>query len=297
MQSLGPDTRIDLTKDVSAADRRYSYGAVERKRLVSFEGLIFGYSLTESCRFFKSESVLCSHRRIALYDFLERLEPNNGLLVLNLSDGRPKMCRRLIVSSPPQTRGFAAGTLKTRRPGTSEAEGIWTQQFGRQNNQRAGCLFLPAFRRITAARDLAGLVEPLAIHLDPCGVFLSLSRHLHRIAHLLLPVLGENDLRGGRVPTHDDQRILDRHVESSPFARGRRSDSRCRSNPWGRASRRRRGDTVICLLDAFPALVVPRAENQLAVFDIKAFFALPVHFAKVVVVTRNLIQDQLAVNQ
>ena len=47
------------------------------------------------------------------------------------------------------------------------AEGIWARRFGRQSIQRAGCLFLPAFRRVTAARDLAGLVEPLAIHLDP----------------------------------------------------------------------------------------------------------------------------------
>src|SRR5262245_32008449 len=59
------------------------------------------------------------------------------------------------------------------------------------------CLLLPAFRRATAARDLTGLVKPLALHLDPGGVFLSLRRHLHRIAHLFLPVLGENDLRSG----------------------------------------------------------------------------------------------------
>ena len=45
------------------------------------------------------------------------------------------------------------------------------------------------------------------------------------------------------------------------------------------------------------ALVVPRAENQLAVLGIKALFALPLRFAEVVVVTRDLIQDQLAVDQ
>src|SRR5215472_2457722 len=78
-------------------------------------------------------------------------------------------------------------------------------RLGRQSIQRAGYLFLPAFRWVTAARDLAGLVEPLAVHLDPRGVLLSLSRHLHRIAHLLLPVLGENDLRGGSVAVHDDE--------------------------------------------------------------------------------------------
>ena len=59
---------------------------------------------------------------------------------------------------------------------------------------------------------------------------------------------------------------------------------------------RRRG-TVVGLLDAFLALVVPRAENQLAVLGIKALFALPVHFAEVVVVTGDLIKDHLAVNQ
>src|SRR6516225_8617186 len=171
------------------------------------------------------------------------------------------------------------------------------RDFGRQSTQRAGWLFLPAFRRVTAARDLAGLVEPLAIHLDPRGILLSLSRHLHRIAHLLLPVLGENDLRGGRVAVHDDQRILDRHVESGPFARGRYGDSRRRSSRRDRASWRRRGRTVVCLLDSFLALVVPRAENQLAVLGIKALFGLPIHFAEVVVVTRDLIQNQLAVNQ
>jgi hypothetical protein len=47
----------------------------------------------------------------------------------------------------------------------------------------------------------------------------------------------------------------------------------------------------------FPALVVPRAENQLTVLGIKALFALPFRFAEVVVVTRDLIQDQLAVDQ
>ena len=100
-------------------------------------------------------------------------------------------------------------------------KGIWTQRFGRQNIQRARCLFLPAFRRVTAARDLAGLVEPLAIHLDPRGVLLALGCELHRIAHLFLPILGENDLRGGRVAMHDDQWIADLHVESGPLARGR----------------------------------------------------------------------------
>src|SRR5580704_1977949 len=97
-------------------------------------------------------------------------------------------------------------------------------------------LFLPALRWVTAARDLPGLVEPLAIHLDPRGVLLSLRRKLHRIAHLLLPVLGENDLRGGRVAVHDDQRVLDRHIESGPLAWGRRSASRRRSSRGGRAS-------------------------------------------------------------
>src|SRR3984957_12225195 len=160
--------------------------------------------------------------------------------------------------------------------------------FIRQSIQRAACLFLPAFRRVTAARDLAGLVEPLAINLHPRGVLLSLSRHLHRIARLLLPVLGENDLRGGRVVVHDNKRILDRYVESGPLARRRRGDSTRRSS---------RGGTVVCLLDAFLALVVPRAENQLAVLRIKALFALPLRFAEVVVVTRDLIQDHLAVNQ
>src|SRR5579871_6977713 len=158
-------------------------------------------------------------------------------------------------------------------------------------------LFLPAFRRVTAAGDLAGLVEPLAVDLDPGGVLLSLSRELHRIAHLLLPVLGENDLRGGRVAVHDDQRILDGHVESGPLARGRWGGSGRRARRRGRASRRSRGGTVVCLPDAFLALVVPGAENQLAVIGIKALFALPVDFAEVVVVTRDLIQDHLAVNQ
>src|SRR5262249_32817268 len=159
------------------------------------------------------------------------------------------------------------------------------------------CLFLPALGRIATARDLAGLVEPLATHFDPRRVLLALSGEFHWIAHLLLPVLGENDLRGGRVAVHDDQRILDRHVESGPHVRGRCGDSRRRSSRRCRASWRRRGGTVVCLLDAFLALVVPRAENQLAVLGIKALFALPIHFAEVVVVTRDLIQDQLAVNQ
>src|SRR5204863_9757887 len=149
----------------------------------------------------------------------------------------------------------------------------------------AGCLLLPAYGRIAAARDLAGLVEPLALHLDPRGVFLSLRRHLHRIAYLLLPVLGENDLRGGGVAVHDDQWILDRHVESGPLARGRGSGRR-RSSRRGRASWRRSGGTVVGLLDAFMALVVPRAENQLTVLSIKALFVLPLRFAEVVVVTR-----------
>jgi hypothetical protein len=42
---------------------------------------------------------------------------------------------------------------------------------------------------------------------------------------------------------------------------------------------------------------MPRAENQLTVLGIEALFALSFHFAEVVVVTRNLIQDQLAINQ
>src|SRR6516225_4875353 len=146
------------------------------------------------------------------------------------------------------------------------------RDFGRQSTQRAGWLFLPAFRRVTAARDLAGLVEPLAIDLDPRGILLSLSRHLHRIAHLLLPVLGENDLRGGRVAVHDDQWILDRHVESGSLARGRSGGRRRRSSRRGRAGWRRCGGAVVGLLDAFPALVVPRTENQLAVLGIKALF-------------------------
>src|SRR5215470_12135940 len=108
-------------------------------------------------------------------------------------------------------------------------------------------LLLPAFRRVTAARDLAGLVEPLALHLDPRGVLLSLGRKLHRIAHLLLPVLGVNDLRGGRVAVHDDQRILDRNVESGPLARGSWGGRRRRSSCRGCAGRRGRGGTVVCL--------------------------------------------------
>jgi hypothetical protein len=40
-----------------------------------------------------------------------------------------------------------------------------------------------------------------------------------------------------------------------------------------------------------------RAENQLAVLGIKALFALSFRFAEVVVVTRDLIQDQLTVDQ
>ena len=40
------------------------------------------------------------------------------------------------------------------------AEGIWARRFGRQSIQRAGCL-------IPSSHDLACLVEPLAIHLDP----------------------------------------------------------------------------------------------------------------------------------
>src|SRR5690349_21283408 len=122
----------------------------------------------------------------------------------------------------------------------------------------ARSLFLPAFRRVTAAGDLADLIEPLAIYLDPRGVLFPLSRKLHRIAHLLLPVLGENDLRGGRVAVHDDQRILDRHVESGPLARGRCGSRR-------RSAGRGRGGPVVCLPDSFPALVMPRTENQLAV--------------------------------
>src|SRR5215475_8997044 len=158
-------------------------------------------------------------------------------------------------------------------------------------------LLLPAFRRVTAARDLAGLVKPLALHLNPGGVFLSLRRHLHRIARLLLPVLSENDLRGGRVAVHNDQWILDRHVESGPLARRSCGGRRRRASGRGCASRRCCGGTVVGLLDAFPALVVPRAENQLAVLGIKTLFALPLRFAEVVVVTRDLIQDQLAVDQ
>src|SRR5262245_35118906 len=166
-----------------------------------------------------------------------------------------------------------------------------------------GCLLLPAFRRVTAACDLTGLVEPLAFHLDPGGVFLSLRRHLHRIADLLLPVLRENDLRSSRFAVHDDQWIVDRHVESGPLARGRssgrwhRTSCRGRAGGWSCASWRRCGSTVVRLLDAFVALVVPRTENQLAVLGIKALFSLPFGFAEVVVVTRDLIQDQLAVDQ
>src|SRR6516162_1063451 len=88
------------------------------------------------------------------------------------------------------------------------------------------CLLHPAFRRVTAARDLTGLVEPLALHLDPGGVFLSLRRHLHRIAHLFLPVFGKNDLRSGRVAVHDDEWIVDRHVESGSLAWSRSGGSR-----------------------------------------------------------------------
>jgi hypothetical protein len=65
-------------------------------------------------------------------------------------------------------------------------------------------LLLPAFGRVTSARNLACLVEPLAVHLHPRGVLFALCRKLHRIANLLLPVLGENNLRGGRVAVHDD---------------------------------------------------------------------------------------------
>src|SRR5579872_4270003 len=220
-----------------------------------------------------------------------------------------RMCCAPALAGPhsPGVCAFASQLVNSgasQRPtGGHRAEWIWTQRFRGQRIQRADCLFLPAFRWVTAARDLAGLVEPLAIHLDPGGVLLSLRRKLHRIAHLLLSVLSENDLRGGRVAVHDDQRILDRHVECGPLARGRRGDSRRRSNRRRRgslsrrASRRRRGGTVVCLLDAFLALIVPRAENQFAILGIKGLFSLPVHFAEVVVVTRDLILYQLAVNQ
>src|SRR6188768_1482651 len=156
------------------------------------------------------------------------------------------------------------------------------------------CLLLPAFRRVTAARDLTGLVEPLALHLDPGGVFLSLRRHLHRIAHLILPVLGENDLRSGRIAVHDDQWIVDRDVESGPLPRGRSRGRRGRTSGSGRGGwacascRCCCGSTVVGLLDAFVALVVPRAKNQLTVLSIKARFGLPFRFSEVVVVTRDL---------
>src|SRR6185295_15843895 len=169
--------------------------------------------------------------------------------------------------------------------------------FATRERSTPECLLLPAFRRITAARDLTGLVEPLALYLDPGGVFLSLRRHLHRIAHLFLPVLGENDLRSGSVAVHDDQWIVDRHVKSGPLARRRSGGRRRRTSRGGRAGGRGCGSTVVGLLDAFSALVVPRAQNQLAVLGIKALFALPVRFAEVVVVTCDLIQDQLAVDQ
>src|SRR4029453_16345646 len=102
---------------------------------------------------------------------------------------------------------------------------------------------------------------------------------------------------------HDNQWIVDRDVESGPLAQGRSGGRRHRTSRRGSAggrgwaSWRRCGSTVVGLLDAFSALVVPRAENQLTVLGIKALFALPFRFAEVVVVTRDLIQDQLAVDQ
>src|SRR5262249_9473198 len=91
--------------------------------------------------------------------------------------------------------------------------------------------------------------------------------------------------------------IFDRHVESGPLARGRSGSCRRRTSRRGCASWRRCGSAVVCLLDAFPALVVPRAENQLAVLGIKALFALTDRFAEVVIVPGDLIGAQLAVDQ
>ena len=50
-------------------------------------------------------------------------------------------------------------------------------------------------------------------------------------------------------------------------------------------------------INFFMTFVVPGAENQLAVLGIEALFKLALRFAEVVVVTRNLIQNHLAVNQ
>src|SRR4051812_33319616 len=157
----------------------------------------------------------------------------------------------------------------------------------------ARALLLPPFRRIAAAGDLASLVEPPPSHLDPGGVFLSLRREMHRIARLVLPILRVNDLRSRRVAMHDDQRISDLYVESKPLAGG--SSSR-RHRRYRTSCRCCRG-TVVGGLDAVMSFVVPCAENQFSVLRIKALFSRPLGFAEVVVVTCDLILDQLSVDQ
>src|SRR5690242_19033740 len=105
-------------------------------------------------------------------------------------------------------------------------------------------LFLPSCRWFTETH-IARLVQPPALHLDPCGELLALYRHPHRTALLLRPVFGIDNLRRRSITVHDDQCIVDRHVEGDSLARS----SRFLASRWRRA-----GAAAVSRLDRFPAL-------------------------------------------